>query len=210
MQSLHLVAAYLLVGSAFAADEDLPTTVDCDCGAVEDGQLDDDHVNHATHYEWLQYIIMVILITMSGLFSGLTLGLLGLDMNGLEIVMNGDDDEAAAAAASIAPIRAKGNQLLCSLLLGNVAVNALLSILMADLFGGLISFLMSTIFIVIFGEIGELIDRCSRRPSEPCIFYPTLTAIPLYGLALNQCSIQYHKRRAAATHLRSDRRRYHS
>ena len=31
---------------------------------------------------------------MSGLFSGLTLGLLGLDINGLEIVIGGNDERA--------------------------------------------------------------------------------------------------------------------
>jgi metal transporter CNNM len=51
------------------------------------------------------------------------------------------------------PIRKKGNLLLCTLVLGNVAVNALLSILIADKFGGTIGFLTSTFIIVIFGEI---------------------------------------------------------
>jgi len=101
----------------------------------------------------LQYILIVILILLSALFSGLTLGLMGLDKTGLEIVMDGDDKEASEAARAIYPVRANGNRLLCTLLLGNVAVNALLSILMADISGGLIGFLVSTISIVIFGEI---------------------------------------------------------
>ena len=137
--------------------------VACDCGAQNTAQegLDDDTIMH--DYVWLSYIMILVLIVMSGLFSGLTLGLLSLDMNGLEIVINGDDSGAAEAAQSILPIRSKGNQLLCSLLLGNVAVNAFLSILMADLFGGLVSFIVSTIVIVIFGEIGE--SSLSMSPS---------------------------------------------
>ena len=35
----------------------------------------------------LQWIIIVVLVLLSGLFSGLTLGLLGLDVNGLEVFL---------------------------------------------------------------------------------------------------------------------------
>ena len=52
--------------------------------------------------------------------------------------------------------------LLCTLLLGNVAVNALLSIFLADLTSGLVGFFASTIMIVIFGEITPQ-SICSRH-----------------------------------------------
>jgi len=94
----------------------------------------------------------ILLLIMSGLFSGLTLGLLGLDPLSLKIVANGDTSNAVYAQKVI-PIRAKGNLLLCTLLLGNVAVNSALSILLADFAGGMAGFIVSTAFIVIFGEI---------------------------------------------------------
>jgi len=94
----------------------------------------------------------VLLLFMSGLFSGLTLGLLGLDPVSLKIVARGDTTNAIYAQKVI-PIRAKGNLLLCTLLLGNVAVNSALSILLANFTGGLLGFILSTSFIVIFGEI---------------------------------------------------------
>ncbi|CAM9922431.1 unnamed protein product, partial [Ectocarpus sp. 8 AP-2014] len=53
----------------------------------------------------------------------------------------------------IQPVRADGNLLLCTLLLGNVAVNALLSIVMAQLTSGLVGFALATVIITIFGEI---------------------------------------------------------
>mmetsp|Transcript_34702 Transcript_34702/g.91958 ORF Transcript_34702/g.91958 Transcript_34702/m.91958 type:complete len:605 (-) Transcript_34702:493-2307(-) len=97
--------------------------------------------------------VIVVLVLASGLFSGLTLGLMGLDVIGLKIVMKGDNKELAKCAERIAPIRAKGNMLLCTLLLGNVSVNSALAILSADIFDGTLGFIMSTAVIVIFGEI---------------------------------------------------------
>jgi len=88
----------------------------------------------------------------SGLFSGLTLGLLGLDPIGLDIVQASDSKDAEYAR-KIAPIRKRGNLLLCTLLLGNVAVNAALSIILSNITSGLVGFLVSTIVIVILGEI---------------------------------------------------------
>merc|ERR1719162_2717562 len=59
----------------------------------------------------------------------------------------------AKCAQRIMPVRDKGNQLLCTLLLGNVAVNSALSILTAEMASGLVGFLASTALIVVFGEI---------------------------------------------------------
>ena len=101
----------------------------------------------------IQWGSIVLLSCFSALFSGLTLGLLSLDKIGLKIVMSGGDEHLAALAATIAPVRENGNLLLCTLLLGNVAVNAYLSILMAEITSGLAGFLISTAVIVIFGEI---------------------------------------------------------
>lgn len=97
--------------------------------------------------------LIVLLISLSGLFSGLTLGLMGLDPIGLQIVQKGGSESLAKCAAKIAPVRAKGNQLLCTLLLGNVAVNSALSILTSKMTDGLVGFFASTVLIVVFGEI---------------------------------------------------------
>jgi len=110
----------------------------------------------------VQFITIVLLVAFSGLFSGLTLGLLGLDKMGLQIVIGGGEPERAKLAKKLLPLREDGNLLLCTLLLGNVAVNALLSILMANLTNGLVGFLLSTAIIVIFGEIIPQAS-CSRH-----------------------------------------------
>jgi Cyclin M transmembrane N-terminal domain len=102
---------------------------------------------------WVQILFVVFLLCFSALVSGLTLGLLALDVTGLEIVMAGDDPRLAQYARNIYPIRKQGNWLLCTLVLANVAVNSFLSILMAEFTGGVVGFVTSTVLIVIFGEI---------------------------------------------------------
>ena len=110
----------------------------------------------------VQILLIVVLLAMSSVFSGLTLGFLSLDITGLEIVMSGEDRQNAEYAKRIYPIRQDGNLLLCTMVLGNVAVNALLSILLADKAGGLVGFISSTLLIVIFGEIAPQ-AVCSRH-----------------------------------------------
>ena len=92
------------------------------------------------------------LLCLSALFSGLTLGLMGLDTNELEIVRESGEAQERRYAAAILPVRRRGNLLLCTLVTGNVAVISLQSILLADLTSGLVGFLLSTVLTVVFGE----------------------------------------------------------
>ncbi|KAM9325560.1 metal transporter CNNM2 [Gastrophryne carolinensis] len=103
---------------------------------------------------WLQVIFIALLLCLSGMFSGLNLGLMALDPMELRIVQNCGTDKEKNYARRIEPVRRQGNYLLCSLLLGNVLVNTTLTILLDDIAGsGLVAVVVSTIGIVIFGEI---------------------------------------------------------
>ena len=102
---------------------------------------------------WLQIVFISILLMMSGLFSGLNLGLMALDKTELKILRNTGSDKEKRYAAKVMPVRRLGNYLLCSLLLGNVLVNSSLTLLLDDLTSGLVAILGSTMGIVIFGEI---------------------------------------------------------
>lgn len=94
-------------------------------------------------------VILVALVALSALFSGLTLGLMGLNVHDLKRKADLGDENAAA----VYPVRKDGNLLLTTLLLGNVAVNTVLAVLMADFASGLVASVVATSLIFLFGEI---------------------------------------------------------
>lgn len=95
------------------------------------------------------FLTIALLIVFSGLFSGLNLGLYSLNKTELARKAElGNSD-----AARVLRVRECGNLLLVSLLLGNVAVNAAVSIFLSDLTTGVVAGLVSTALIVVFGEI---------------------------------------------------------
>lgn len=95
------------------------------------------------------YAISLLLISLSALFSGLTLGYFTLNVQSLKRQAKIGNTEAQR----ILPIREKGNQLLTTLLLGNVAVNAALSVYLSSLASGVVAAASATILIFLFGEI---------------------------------------------------------
>ena len=102
----------------------------------------------------VEIVLIIILICMSGLFSGLNLGLMSLDPTTLKLVMESGSKRQKRYAKLIYRVRKYGNYLLCTLLLGNVLVNSTLAILLETVLGsGIYAVVSSTIAIVIFGEI---------------------------------------------------------
>ena len=118
----------------------------------------DNNTETGMKVSYIDLAIIFVLAMMSGAFSGLNLGLLGLDVRNLELLTKGpfnNEQEVRDAeyAKRILPLRKKGNLLLCTILLGNVTVNSAISILMGDLTSGLVGLVVSTGIITIFGEI---------------------------------------------------------
>ncbi len=102
---------------------------------------------------WLRIFLFFVLLSLSGLFSGLNLGLMSLDVNELETLKRIGTPKEQSYAAKIYPLRKRGNFLLCTILLGNVLVNSVSTLLLGDMLSGIYAALGSTILIVIFGEI---------------------------------------------------------
>lgn len=97
----------------------------------------------------MSYIILGILLLLSACFSGLTLGMMSLGPHDLKRKVSMGDKKAK----KIYPIRKKGNLLLVTLLIGNVAVNSVIAIYMGSIASGLVAGIISTLLITIFGEI---------------------------------------------------------
>lgn len=95
------------------------------------------------------YIIVIWLVLLSGMFSGLTLGFFTLNLGELERKAKLGDKRAN----KILSVRRQGNLLLCTLLLGNVAVNSCLAVYLGSIASGVVAAIISTGLIVIFGEI---------------------------------------------------------
>jgi len=97
----------------------------------------------------MNYVIVIFLVSLSGLFSGLTICLFSIDKNELKRKISLGNKEAK----KIYSVRKNGNLLLSTLLLGNVAVNSALAIFLGDIASGIIAGLVATGLIVVFGEI---------------------------------------------------------
>lgn len=102
---------------------------------------------------YAKIITIAVLLCLSGLFSGLNLGLMALDKNELQVIMKCGSEAEKRHARAIAPVRQRGNYLLCSILFSNTLVNSTISVLLEDLSSGLVAVMASTILIVMFGEI---------------------------------------------------------
>ena len=94
-------------------------------------------------------IVFVLLVVLSALCSGLNIGLMSLDVADLQRKAK----LGSTYAQKVLPLRKKAHLSLASILLTNVAVISAASLLLGNYLGGVIAGTISTILIVIFGEI---------------------------------------------------------
>lgn len=97
----------------------------------------------------------VFLVLIGGVFSGLTLGLMGLDMVNLQVLSSSGSEREQKDALEVLRLLEKGRHwVLVCLLLSNVIVNESLPIFLHSVLGGGLSAVVaSTALIVVFGEI---------------------------------------------------------
>ena len=119
-------------------------------------------------YSWF---VLVILTCLSGMFSGLNLGLMSLTVEDLNIIVNSSKTQKQISDAKrILPLRKHGNLLLCTLLIGNTVVNVMLAVVTdpcwvflfgTNTFGSVMALVVPSALIVVFGEIVPQ-SVCSR------------------------------------------------
>ncbi|OLY82174.1 DUF21 domain-containing protein [Smittium mucronatum] len=124
---------------------------------------------------WYKLAACFVLVVVGGILAGLTIGLISLDMTNLEILAVSGTDRQKYYAKKIIPLRRNGHLLLVTLLLGNTIVNESLPILFDSVLGGGVrAIVVSTVLIVIFGEIIPQ-SLCARYGLEIGAFF----SIPL-------------------------------
>ncbi|KAG2360535.1 hypothetical protein BDR07DRAFT_1397567 [Suillus spraguei] len=98
--------------------------------------------------------LIPVLVLLSGVFAGLTLGYMSLDETQLNVLSMSGTPQQKRYAEKIMPIRKNGHLLLVTLLLANMIVNETLPVISDPILGGGVqSVVVSTILIVIFSEI---------------------------------------------------------
>jgi metal transporter CNNM len=121
----------------------------------------------------MNLLVLVVLLLLSGLFSGLTLGILSLNPQSLKHKAELGDK----AAARLLPLRQRGTQLLITLVLANVAVNAGITIMLDTLTPSIVAVIIATVTITVFGEIlpQATIGRYGMKYAAP--FAPLVGAL---------------------------------
>jgi metal transporter CNNM len=97
---------------------------------------------------WL-WIGIAFCIVHSGLFAGLNLAIFSLSPLRLQLEVDGGN----ADAARVLELRKISNQILSTIIWGNVSINVLLTLLSDSVLTGVSAFLFSAVVITLLGEI---------------------------------------------------------
>lgn len=92
---------------------------------------------------------IILLIALSGICSGLNVAIMSLDVADLKRKIKSGDKNAKR----VYPFRENSHLTLTAILFSNVAVNATTALVLGSKFGGIIAGTLSTLLIVVFGEI---------------------------------------------------------
>ena len=101
----------------------------------------------------MEYIILavevLVLVSMSAIYSGLNVALMSLNINDLKRKAKLGN----AAAKRVVPLRQNSHLSLASILFANVAVISATSLVLDHHLAGIVAGLLSTLLIVVFGEV---------------------------------------------------------
>jgi metal transporter CNNM len=127
---------------------DGPRKIDCSDGYS--------YILEATTSDWwkilLESLASAFLVLFAGLMSGLTMGLMSLDMTNLKIIAKSGDPVAQKHAERIIPLVAKHHLLLVTLLIGNSLAMEALPIFLDRLVGPFFAVILAVTMVLFFGE----------------------------------------------------------
>ncbi|MCA1777497.1 MAG: DUF21 domain-containing protein [Loktanella sp.] len=109
-------------------------------------------------------------ISQSALFSGCNIAVFSLSRLRLEAAA-ADGDKSASSALDL---RRDANFTLVTILIGNVAINVLLTMLADSVMAGVLAFLFSTVVITVLGEIGPQAYFSRNALRAVALFAPVL------------------------------------
>jgi CBS domain containing-hemolysin-like protein len=120
----------------------------------DDGEIYEHKEGPPTGTTLAVYIsISVFLVLFAGLMSGLTLGLMTLDLIDLQILQRGGEGKKRNYASKIIPLIKRHHLTLVTLLLANAAAMEALPIFLDKLTTPLIAIILSVTAVLLFGEI---------------------------------------------------------
>ncbi|WWC73902.1 uncharacterized protein I206_107874 [Kwoniella pini CBS 10737] len=104
--------------------------------------------------EIVEACMIPVLVALSGMFAGLTLGYFSVDPTQLQVLSISGTPKQQNYARKILPVRKDSHLLLTTLILGNMIVNEALPVVMDNVIeGGIYAVIASTALVVIFAEI---------------------------------------------------------
>ncbi|WWD20450.1 hypothetical protein CI109_104926 [Kwoniella shandongensis] len=102
----------------------------------------------------IEACMIPVLVALSGMFAGLTLGYFSVDPTQLQVLSMSGTPKQQEYARQILPVRKDSHLLLTTLILGNMIVNEALPVVMDGVIGGGIQAVVaSTAMVVVFAEI---------------------------------------------------------
>jgi metal transporter CNNM len=130
--------------------------------------------------EWL-WVGIVLCILQSAMFSGLNLAVFSLSQLRLQIDADGGDTDAAR----VLTLRKNSNQVLATIVWGNISTNVLLTLLSDSVLAGVAGFLFSTFALTLLGEIipQAYFSRNALRMVSRLLPFLNFYLVVLYPLA---------------------------
>jgi hypothetical protein len=123
------------------------------CGAVELAHASAEHVTPDDAAFWLYLAACAALVLTAGVMSGLTIGLVALDVTALTVLVNSGTATERRQAALILPVVRRHHLLLVTLLLANALCMEALPLLLDQVASPAVAIAVSVTAVLFFGEI---------------------------------------------------------